>query len=198
MGVSKINTDQIQNLRARTSASISHIRKALEEAAGNEEEALKILRKRGEALAEAKSLRETKAGIVVSYIHTNNRVGVLVALKCETDFVARNEEFNKLAHELALQVAAAKPKYVKKEDIPQEVLEEEKTIFKEEAANLGKSSDIAEKFIEGKLAKRFGEICLLDQPYIRAEDKTVEDLIKEYIAKLGENIEVAEFYRSEI
>jgi elongation factor Ts len=194
----KISNEQIQKLRAKTGASITYIKKALEEAAGNEEEALKVLKKKGESIAEQKSARQTKSGIVSAYIHTNNKVGVLVALKSETDFVAKNEEFKKLAHELALQVAAANPKYLSPDDVPPEVIDEEKEIFREQAKTTGKSDDIIEKIIEGKMQSRFSEICLLNQPYIRDEDKTIESLIKEYVAKLGENIEVADFYRLEI
>lgn len=196
--MSKISAQQVQELRNRTGASISHVKKALEEANGNEAEALKILKLQGQSLAEKKTSRETKAGVVTSYVHGNDRVGVLVALRCETDFVARNEEFKKLAHELALQIAATNPAYIKPEDIPEAVVAEDKAIFEEQAKGLGKPEKIMNQFIEGKIKSRFAEICLLNQAYIRNPDQTISELIKEYIAKLGENIEVAKFYRLEI
>ncbi|ACO03822.1 MAG TPA: elongation factor Ts [Persephonella sp.] len=188
----------VKTLREMTGAGILECKKALEETGGNLEEAVELLRKRGIAKAAKKAGRETKEGIIHSYIHAGGRVGVLLELNCETDFVARNEVFKELANEIALQIAAMKPQYVSREDIPREVIEKEGEIAREAAIAEGKPEHIAEKIAEGKLEKFFKEVCLLEQPYIKDDKKTIEDLIKEYIAKLGENIKVSRFCRYEI
>jgi len=188
----------VKTLREMTGAGILECKKALEETGGNLEEAVELLRKRGIAKAAKKAGRETKEGIIHSYIHAGGRVGVLLELNCETYFVARNEVFKELANEIALQIAAMKPQYVSREDIPREVIEKEGEIAREAAIAEGKPEHIAEKIAEGKLEKFFKEVCLLEQPYIKDDKKTIEDLIKEYIAKLGENIKVSRFCRYEI
>ncbi|WP_456401482.1 translation elongation factor Ts [Persephonella sp.] len=188
----------VKTLREMTGAGILECKKALEETGGNLEEAVELLRKRGIAKAAKKAGRETKEGIIHSYIHAGGRVGVLLELNCETDFVARNEVFKELANEIALQIAAMKPQYVSREDIPREVIEKEGEIAREAAIAEGKPEHIAEKIAEGKLEKFFKEVCLMEQPYIKDDKKTIEDLIKEYIAKLGENIKVSRFCRYEI
>jgi elongation factor Ts len=188
----------VKTLREMTGAGILECKKALEETGGDLEEAVELLRKRGIAKAAKKAGRETKEGIIHSYIHAGGRVGVLLELNCETDFVARNEVFKELANEIALQIAAMKPQYVSRDDIPREVIEKEGEIAREAAIAEGKPEHIAEKIAEGKLEKFFKEVCLLEQPYIKDDKKTVEDLIKEYIAKLGENIKVSRFCRYEI
>lgn len=193
-----VSVEQIQNLRVKTGASMMDCKKALEEANGDEKEALDILKKRGVAIAEKKGSRITNAGIIESYIHPNKRIGVLLELRCETDFVAQNSDFLNLAHDLAIHIAAMNPKYAKSEDIPSEVVSEEKSIFMAQVADVDKPSNIKEEIVEGKLNKRFSEICLFDQQYVKNPDQTIRELITEYIAKIGENIEVAQFARYEI
>ena len=193
-----VDAKLVKTLREMTGAGILDCKKALQETGGNLEEAVELLRKKGIAKAAKKAGRETKEGIVHSYIHAGGRVGVLLELNCETDFVARNDLFKELANEIALQIAAMKPKYVSREDVPRDVVEKEGEIVREAALAEGKPPHIAEKIAEGKLEKFFKEVCLLEQPYIRDDKKTVEELIKEYIAKIGENIKVSRFCRYEI
>ncbi len=193
-----VDAKLVKTLREMTGAGVLECKKALEETGGNLEEAVELLRKRGIAKAAKKAGRETKEGIIHAYIHAGGRVGVLLELNCETDFVARNEVFKELANELALQIAAMKPQYVSRDTVPKEVLEKEGEIAREAALAEGKPEHIAEKIAEGKVEKFLKEVCLLEQPYIKDDKKTVEDLIKEYIAKLGENIQVRRFTRYEI
>ncbi len=193
-----VDAKLVKTLRDMTGAGFMECKKALEETGGNLEEAVEVLRKKGVAKAAKKAGRETKEGLIHSYIHAGGRVGVLLELNCETDFVARNELFKELANEIALQIAAMKPKWVKREDVPKEIIEKEGEIAREAAIAEGKPEHIAEKIAEGKVNKFFQENCLLEQKFIKDETKTVEDLIKEYIAKLGENIQVGRFCRFEI
>ncbi|RUM59229.1 MAG: elongation factor Ts [Persephonella sp.] len=193
-----VDAKLVKTLREMTGAGILDCKKALEETDGNLEEAVELLRKKGIAKAAKKASRETKEGIIHAYIHAGGRVGVLLELNCETDFVARNDLFKELANEIALQIAAMKPKYVSREDIPREIIEKEGEIIREAALAEGKPQHIAEKIAEGRLEKFFKEVCLLEQPYIRDDKKTIEELIKEYIAKIGENIKVSRFCRYEI
>ncbi|WP_457642832.1 translation elongation factor Ts [Persephonella sp.] len=193
-----VNAKLVKTLREMTGAGILECKKALEETGGNLEEAVELLRKRGIAKAAKKAGRETKEGLIHAYIHAGGRVGVLLELNCETDFVARNETFKELANELALQIAAMRPQYVSRDTVPKEVIEKEGEIAREAAIAEGKPEHIAEKIAEGKVEKFLKEVCLLEQPYIKDDKKTVEDLIKEYIAKLGENIQVRRFTRYEI
>ncbi|WP_456384637.1 translation elongation factor Ts [Persephonella sp.] len=193
-----VDAKLVKTLREMTGAGILECKKALEETGGNLEEAVELLRKRGIAKAAKKAGRETKEGLIHAYIHAGGRVGVLLELNCETDFVARNETFKELANELALQIAAMRPQYVSRDTVPKEVIEKEGEIAREAALAEGKPEHIAEKIAEGKVEKFLKEVCLLEQPYIKDDKKTVEDLIKEYIAKLGENIQVRRFTRYEI
>jgi len=193
-----VDAKLVKQLREMTGAGMLDSKKALEETGGNIEEAVELLRKKGIAKAAKKAGRETKEGLIHAYIHAGGRVGVLLELNCETDFVARNEVFKELANELALQIAAMRPKWVSREDVPQDVIQKETEIAREAAVAEGKPEHIAEKIAQGKLNKFFQENCLLEQKYIKDESKTVEDLIKEYIAKLGENIQVGRFCRYEI
>jgi len=193
-----VDAKLVKTLREMTGAGILECKKALEETNGNLEEAVELLRKRGIAKAAKKAGRETKEGIIHAYIHAGGRVGVLLELNCETDFVAKNELFKELANEIALQIAAMKPQYVSRDTVPKEVIEKEGEIAREAAIAEGKPEHIAEKIAEGKVEKFLKEVCLLEQPYIKDDKKTVEDLIKEYIAKLGENIQVRRFTRYEI
>lgn len=194
-----ISAQQVQQLRQKSGASMMECKKALVEADGDQAKAIEILKKKGERVAESKILsRQTKEGIIASYIHGNQKVGVLLELGCETDFVARNQDFKNLAHELCLQIAAMNPRYIRSEDIPEEILAEDRRIFKEQFANSGKPDKIVGQIIEGKIKKQNEEICLLTQPYIKDQDKKISDVITAAIAKLGEKIEVRRFVRYEI
>jgi len=188
----------IKELREISGASVMECKNALEEAGGDLSRALEILKRKGQSIAAKKSERETKAGIIESYLHGNGRIGVLVELRCETDFVAKNPLFKEVAHELALQIAALAPLYISENDIPEQVLKEEKEIYREELKSSGKPQKIIDQIVEGKMKKRFSEICLIHQPSIKNQDETVNDLIKAYIAKLGENIKIQRFVRFEI
>lgn len=189
---------QIQELRQKTGASMMDCKKALEEAGGNQEEAVNLLRKKGASIAEKKGSRETNAGVVETYIHPNKRLGVLLELRCETDFVAQNKDFLNLAHDLAMHIAAMGPKYVGPENVPQEVIDEEKAIFMAQVADIDKPANIKEGIIDGKLKKRLSEICLVEQVFIKNPDQTIKELITEHIAKIGENITVSRFVRYEL
>jgi elongation factor Ts len=193
-----VDAKLVKTLREMTGAGMLECKAALEEAKGDLELAVEILRKKGIAKAAKKADRETKEGLIHSYIHAGGRIGVLLELNCETDFVARNELFKELANEIALQIAAMKPQYVRREDVPREVVEKEGEIAREAALAEGKPLHIAEKIAEGKLEKFYKEVCLYEQPYIKDDKKTVEELIKEYIAKIGENIQVRRFCRYEL
>lgn len=194
-----IDTKLISQLRQMTGAGISDCREALEQSGGDLEKAVEFLRKKGATKA-AKKIAERQAGegIVESYIHDNKKIGVLLELRCETDFVARNEDFKKLAHELALQIAAFNPSYIKPEDVTAEDLAKEKEVYAEQLAQEGKPADMIDKIVEGKLQKYFEEVCLLKQPYVKDDKVKIEDLISQYIAKLGEKIEVTRFSRFQI
>ena len=189
-------TDAIRELREKTSAGIMDCKKALKESGGDIEKAVEILRKKGIKLASEKSSRAAKEGCVESYIHANGKIGVLVEVNCETDFVARNEDFRKFVKELSMQIAAAKPAYIKREDVPPEKLEKEKEILS--APLEGKPKDAAEKILAGKLEKFYEESCLLEQPFIRDPKKKVKDLLHELVAKIGENIVVRRFARFQL
>ena len=188
-----ITAKLVSDLRSRTGAGIMDCKKALTETNGNIDEAIQKLREQGLKASEVKGSRATEEGLIVSYIHPGSRVGTLVEINCETDFVARTEQFQTLGKEIAMQVAAAKPKYIKSEDVPAEDLEAEKAILKAQAEQEGKPPHIAERIVEGRISKYYTETCLLQQPYIRDSDKTVEILVKDAIAQLGENIVVKRF-----
>ena len=188
-----ITAKLVSDLRSRTGAGIMDCKKALTETNGNIDEAIQKLREQGLRASEVKGSRATEEGLIVSYIHPGSRVGTLVELNCETDFVARTEQFQKLGKEIAMQVAAAKPKYIKPEDVPAEDLEAEKAILKAQAEQEGKPAHIAERIVEGRISKYYTETCLLQQPYIRDADQTIESLVKDAIAQLGENIVVKRF-----
>jgi len=193
-----ITADMVKDLRERTGIGMMECKSALAEADGNVEKAIEILRKRGHARAQAKAHREASQGVIGSYVHMNCRIGVLVEVNCESDFVARNDEFLKLVKEIAMQIAAAKPRYVSSEEIPADVLAAEKEIIKAQLGDMKKPPEIMEKIIQGKLGKFYEEVCLLDQPYIREDKLKVRDLITQAVAKIGENIKVRRFARLEI
>ena len=185
----------IKQLRERTGAGLLDCKKAIEEANGDIEKAIEILRKKGIAKAEKKIGRVTKEGIIEAYIHPGAQLGVLVELNCETDFVARTDEFKKLAREIAMQIAATNPIAVKREEIPSEVVEKEKEIYAAQAKEMGKPDHIVERIVQSKLENFYKENVLLEQPYIRDPSITVMDFIKQHIAKFGENITVRRFAR---
>ena len=185
----------IKELREMTGAGIIDVKEALTEANDDKDAALEILRKKGVAKMAKKSDRAAKEGVVESYIHTGGRIGALVELNCETDFVARTEDFQALAKELALHIAAANPLYVSREDVPAEVVAKEMEIYKEQAAGSGKPEDVIEKMMEGKLEKYYEEACLLEQPFVKDGGKKISDLIAESTAKMGENVQVRRFAR---
>lgn len=188
-----VDSKLVMQLREQTGAGVLEAKKALEETGGDIEKAIEHLRKSGALKAAKKSDRATNEGLVHAYIHGGGRVGVLLEILCETDFVARNPEFAALAHDVALQIAATNPLYVKADDIPAETVEKEKSIYGEEM--VGKPASIIEKIVEGKLGKWYSDVCLMNQSFIRDEDVTIEDMIKAKISKLGENIQVRRFVR---
>ncbi len=189
---------QVKELRDLTGASVMECRNALEEAKGDFQKAQEILKKKGQAIADKKESRETKAGLIEAYVHANGRIGVLVDLRCETDFVAKNPLFKELAHDIALQIAAMAPLYVSPADIPEEVVNKEKETYSAEFKDSKKPAKIINQITEGKLEKWYGEVCLTKQPFMKDQDQIVEDIIKAYIAKIGENIKIYRFIRFEI
>lgn len=193
-----INANQVQELRRMTNCGMMECKQALEEAGGNLEKATEILRKSGAAKAVKKSQRSADQGLVASYIHAGGKVGVLLKLNCETDFVAKNDVFRQLAHDLALHVAGINPLYIGIDNIPEEVRENERRIYTEQFLRSGKPKEIIDKIIDGKMQTYAAEVALLEQPFVKDQDKKVKDIINEYIAKLGENIKVAGFIRYEI
>lgn len=192
----EISAQEVKELRDRTSAGLMDCKRALVEAEGDMEKARTVLREKGLAKAQKKRDRETSEGTIASYVHSNGRIGVLLELACETDFVARNEQFQELARELAMQVAAMNPQAVRPEELPEETIEAEREVYLQQCAD--KPEHIQEQIVEGKLNKFYEQVCLLKQEYIRDDSRTVEELIKEAIAKLGENIEVGRFVRMEM
>ncbi len=193
-----INANKVQELRRMTNCGMMECKNALEESGGDMEEAALILRKSGAAKAVKKSERTADQGLVASYIHAGGKVGVLLKLNCETDFVAKNDMFGQLAHDLALHIAGINPLYISVDDIPQEVRENERRIYTEQFSGSGKPKEIIDKIIEGKMQTYAAEVALLEQPFVKDQDKKIKDIINEYIAKLGENIKVAGFVRYEI
>lgn len=190
--------DALKQLRDKTGVSIMLCKKALEEAKGDFDKAMKILERESLKIAAKKIGRETKSGVIDAYIHSNKKVGVLIELRCETDFVAKNELFQKLAHDLAMHIAALNPKFARKELISEEMKTELKTAYEEETAAMNKPKEIINKIIEGKLSAHLDEITLYEQPFVKDQDKKVREVIEEAILKFGENIEVARFCRFEL
>lgn len=188
----------VKKLRAETGIGILECKKAITESQNDYEKAAEILRKKGFEKAKSKSSRSTKQGIIGSYIHTNHKIGVLVDVGCETDFVARNDDFQELVKNISMQIAALNPKYISKDEIPAEILEKEKEIYRAQLKNTGKPDNIIEKIIEGKLTKFYGDVCLLNQNFFKDEKKTIEDLVTESIHKTGENIVIKRFVRYQV
>lgn len=193
-----ISAENVKQLREQTGAGMMDAKQALIEAGGDINKALEVLRKRGQTIASKKSTRQVKEGYIGVYLHSNGKVGAMVELLCETDFVARNEDFQNLAKELAMQVAAMNPSYLSPEDVPEEIKVKEKEIYRAEMKNAGKPAEVLEKIVEGKLDKFYSQHCLLRQNYIKDDNLTVEKLLTQNIAKIGENIKVGKFYRLSI
>ncbi|HOJ88144.1 MAG TPA: translation elongation factor Ts [Pseudothermotoga sp.] len=194
----QISAEMVKKLRDMTGAGIMECKTALSEAEGDFEKAVEILRKRGAAVAQKKAGRVTKEGVVTSYIHFNDKIGVLLELGCETDFVARMPEFKELAYNLAKHVAAMNPTYVSREDVPAEVIEKEKEIYLAQLKDSNKPQAVLEKIVQGKLEKFYEEVCLYDQKYIFDDTKTVKQVVDELIGKIRENIRVTRFVRMQI
>ena len=194
----KVDLELIKELRARTGAGILDCKNALIETDGDVEKAIEVLRKKGIASAAKKVGRQTNEGVIMAYIHPGNRIGVLVEVNCETDFVARTEEFQRFAREIAIQVAATSPIAVSRDLMPDEVIEKEKEIYREQAISMGKPEHIVEKIVQSKLENFLKEKALLEHPYFRDNKKSIDELIKEHIAKFGENITIKRFVRFEL
>lgn len=196
--MAEITPAMIKELRARTGSGMMDCKRALEETGGDMDKAVDYLRKKGLATAEKKSGRAAEEGVIESYIHHNRRVGVLVELKCETDFVARTDQFLELAKEIAMHIAWANPRYISRDEVPEDVLERERAIERERALQEGKPANIVDKIVEGRLGKFYSSVCLLDQPFIKDDSRKVSEIIAEKIAVLGENIVVKRFCRFEL
>jgi elongation factor Ts len=194
----EITAAQVKDLRDRTGIGMMECKSALQETGGDIENAITVLRKKGYARAKDKMEREAKEGLVGSYIHLNGKLGVLVEVNCESDFVARNEEFQELVKNISLHIAALNPTYVSSEEVPQEVLDEEKEIIRGQFKDSNKPPEIVDKIVEGKLKKYFEEVCLMDQPYVKDDKVSVSKHVASFIAKFGENIQVRRFARFEL
>ena len=194
----EITSEMVKKLRSETGAGILDCKKALVEAEGEQEKAIEILRKRGISIADSKFGRETVEGLVGSYIHFGGKIGVLLEVNCETDFVARTEDFQGLMKDIAMHIAAMKPRYISKEDVDKEVIDKESEIYAEQAKADGKPDKIIDKIVEGRLKKFYNQICLLHQPFVKDSDITVQERITEVISKLRENIKVSRFVRWEL
>ncbi len=194
----EITMEQVRKLRELTGAGVMDCKRALQEKNGDIETAAKYLREKGIAAAVKKTTRSAKEGLVSSYIHMGVKIGVLIEVNCETDFVAKTDNFKELVHNLALQVAAAKPLYISREDVEAEVIENERSILRAQALNEKKPENIVDKIVDGRIEKYFAENCLMEQNYIRDTDLVIKDLIMESIAQLGENIVVSRFTRYEV
>lgn len=190
-----ITAELVKDLREKTGAGMMDCKKALIETDGDIEKAIVFLREKGLLAATKKSGRIAAEGVVGSYIHMGGKIGVLVEVNCETDFVAKNEDFLTFVKDVAMHIAAANPSYITKEEVPADVIENEKTILKHQAMNEGKPENIAEKMVEGRIAKMYKDICLLEQPFVKNPDLTVADYVKEKIATIGENIVIRRFTR---
>jgi len=193
-----VSTEQIKRLREKTGAGIMDCKEALLASGGDIEKAIDYLRKKGIQTAQKRLGRETREGLIDAYIHPGNRIGVLVEVNCETDFVARTEEFRRFVRDIAMQVAASNPKVIRREEIPPEEIEREMNIYREQARNQGKPEPIVERIARGRLEKYYQEVCLLEQSYIRDPNRSVQDILTETIARLGENIQIRRFVRFQL
>jgi len=200
MSTSTVNVTaaQVKELRDKTNAPMMDCRNALAESKGDVEAAIVWLRKKGVATAAKKATRTTSEGSVASYIHAGGKIGVLVEVNCESDFVARTDDFKQLVHDVAMHVAATDPRYIRKEDVTPEAFEKEKDIYRAQAAATGKPAPVVEKIVEGKMSKFYEEVCLLEQPFIKDQTITVHQLIASVVGKLGENISVKRYARFKV
>jgi len=193
-----VSAQQVKELRDRTGAGFTACRDALVEANGDIEQAINILRKKGQAAAQKKAQRATSEGLVGSYIHAGGKIGVLVEVNCESDFVARTEDFQKLCHDVAMHVAALDPRFVRREEVTPEILERENEIYREQAKATGKPEKIAESIVKGKMEKFYEETCLYEQHFIKDESVTIGEMVSQMIHKLGENISIRRFVRLKV
>lgn len=191
-----ITADLVKKLREKTNAPMMDCKKALEESSGDLEIAVDILRKKGQIVALKKAGRCAKEGVIGSYIHSNSKIGVLLEVNCETDFVARNEDFKQFVKDVSMHIAASSPSYVSREEVPGNILEKEKNILKETVKN--KPENVIEKIVQGKLEKFYSEVCLLDQPFVKNDKITIKDYLNELIGKIGENIVIRRFVRFQL
>lgn len=192
-----ITADMVKQLRERTGAGMMDCKKALNETNGDMNKAIEFLREKGLAAAAKKSGRIAAEGLVEAYIHGDGRIGVLVEVNIETDFAARNDEFKSFVKDIAMQIAASKPEYIKRDEVPAHVIEKEKEILRAQALNEGKPEKIVDKMVEGRIEKFYKEVCLLDQPFIKDPDRTIQQMLTEKIATIGENINIRRFVRFE-
>ncbi|MBW1676713.1 MAG: translation elongation factor Ts [Deltaproteobacteria bacterium] len=196
--MAEISAQMIKELRTRTNAGVLNCKEALKDAGGDMEKAVDFLRKKGLATALKRAGRETSEGLIHSYIHTGGKIGVLVEVNCETDFVAKTDEFKTFVKDLAMHIAATKPLGIRREDIPEQVIQREEEIYRAQAVETGKREKILDKIVQGKMEKFYKESCLLDQQYIKDPDITTQDLIHDMITKTGENITVRRFVRYQL
>jgi elongation factor Ts len=196
--MSDVNAAQVRELRERTGAGIMDCKRALKESDGKIDDAVTFLREKGLAAATKRSARAASEGLVASYIHAGGKIGVLVEVNCETDFVARTPEFQELVRDLAMQVAASSPRYVRREEVDAGAIDEERKIYRAQAAESGKPENVLEKIVDGKLEKFFGDACLLEQSFIKDPQRTVQDVVTDAIARIGENIVVRRFARFQL
>jgi elongation factor Ts len=194
----EISVDLVKDLRQRTGAGVIDCRTALQEAKGNMEAAIDYLRRKGLATAAKKAGRIATDGLVSSYIHAGGKMGVLVEINCETDFVAKTEDFQTFVKNIAMHIAAANPQYIRREEIPEEVLERERAIYRTQAQEAGKPQKVVDKILEGKMERYYSEVCLLEQTYVRDSDLTIKELLDSMIAKVGENISIRRFARFQL
>ena len=193
-----ISSDTVKELREKTGAGIMDCKRALADSGGDLEKAIDLLRQKGLSAAAKKASREAKEGLVSSYIHGGGKIGVLVEVNCETDFVARNSEFQELVKDIAMQIAASNPSYVRREDVPADLLDRERSIYKIQAKESGKPEHVLDKIVEGKVEKFYLETCLLEQPFVKDPSVTINDMVQQKIAKIGENIIVKRFTRYQL
>lgn len=193
-----ITPKQVSDLRAKTGAGMMDCKHALQEAQGDMEKAIKLLREKGLSVAAKKASRAANQGCIFSYIHPGAKIGVLLELNCETDFVARTPDFQTLGKDITMQIAAASPLVVRREDLPADLVEREREIYRNQALQSGKPANVVDKIVEGKLEKYYHEVCLLEQPFIKNNDETIEQVVTAVIAKLGENMVVKRFSRFQL
>lgn len=196
--MAEITADMVKLLREATNAGVLDCKKALTDANGDFDAAVEYLRKKGLATAAKKASRDANEGLIGTYVHGGSKIATLVELNCESDFVARTEQFQQLAKDLAMHVTAARPLWVSREDVPEEAVAKEKEIYREQMANSGKPAQVVDKIVEGKLDKWYSEVCLMEQPFVKDPDVTIKDLLTSTIAQLGENMKVRRFARLEV